>query len=107
VSEDVVAHDEKDPFKVDVLNQWTYHSRLYKAAHYVTGQKDMELVQLVSFGCGLDAITTDEVRRILEEGNKFYTELKIDEINNLAAVRIRLRSLKAALEEKKEKEEKK
>jgi predicted nucleotide-binding protein (sugar kinase/HSP70/actin superfamily) len=80
-----------------VLNQWTYHSRLYAAAHYAGTQPDMDLVQLVSFGCGVDAITTDEVRDILEEKNKIYTQLKIDEIANLGAVRIRLRSLLAAI----------
>jgi predicted nucleotide-binding protein (sugar kinase/HSP70/actin superfamily) len=88
-----------------VLNQWTYHARLYNAASYVRTQKDMELVQLVSFGCGLDAITTDEVKEILEEKNKIYTQIKIDEITNLGAVKIRLRSLFAALE-KEEKNEK-
>ena len=83
-------------------NQWTYHSRLYAAAKYCTTQPDMDLVQLVSFGCGLDAITTDETREILQEGSKLYTQLKIDEITNLGAVNIRLRSLFAALEERKE-----
>ncbi|HNX64018.1 MAG TPA: acyl-CoA dehydratase activase [Oscillospiraceae bacterium] len=83
--------------KLDVLNQWTYHSRLYKAAQYVTTQPDMQLIQLVSFGCGIDAITTDEVRAILESGGKLYTQLKIDEINNLGAAKIRLRSLVAAM----------
>jgi predicted CoA-substrate-specific enzyme activase len=100
LSEDSVAYKETAPVKVNVLNQWTYHARLYEAAKYVTEQKDMQLVQLVSFGCGVDAVTADEVRRILEGGDKFYTQLKIDEINNLGAVRIRLRSLKAAIEEK-------
>jgi predicted nucleotide-binding protein (sugar kinase/HSP70/actin superfamily) len=100
VSEDVVASYSHEKLPVDVLNQWTYHARLYQAATYVTRQKDMELVQLVSFGCGLDAITTDEVRRILEGGNKLYTAIKIDEISNLGAARIRLRSLLAAMEEK-------
>ncbi len=85
---------------VDVLNQWTYHARLYKTARYVTENPDMQLVQLVSFGCGIDAITTDEVRSILEEKGKLYTQLKIDEINNLGAVKIRLRSLIAAISEK-------
>ncbi|MBQ8927293.1 MAG: 2-hydroxyacyl-CoA dehydratase [Oscillospiraceae bacterium] len=83
--------------KLHVLNQWTYHSRLYRAAQYVTTQPDMQLVQLVSFGCGIDAITTDEVRSILEAGGKLYTQLKIDEINNLGAAKIRLRSLIAAM----------
>jgi predicted CoA-substrate-specific enzyme activase len=100
VSEDVVAPLNHGKPEVDVLNQWSYHSRLYQAAQYVTTQKDMELVQLVSFGCGLDAITADEVRRILEEKGKLYTMLKIDEISSLGAVKIRLRSLKAAMEEK-------
>ncbi len=85
---------------LDVLNQWTYHSRLYRAAEYVSTQPDMQLVQLVSFGCGIDAITTDEVRAILEENGKFYTQLKIDEINNLGAAKIRMRSLVASLDEK-------
>lgn len=81
-----------------VLNQWTYHSRLYRAAEYVTRNSDMQLVQLVSFGCGIDAITTDEVRTILESKGKLYTQLKIDEISNLGAAKIRLRSLMAASE---------
>ena len=88
-----------DKFPTTVLNQWTYHSRLYAAAKYVCGQKDMELVQLVSFGCGVDAITTDEVSEILESEGKIYTQIKIDEITNLGAVKIRLRSLFAALEQ--------
>lgn len=99
VTEDSVSNLVDVP-ALDVLNQWTYHSRLYRAAKYVCSQPDMELVQLVSFGCGIDAVTTDEVRAILEEENKLYTQLKIDEINNLGAARIRLRSLVAALEEK-------
>ncbi len=99
VTEDSVSNLVDVP-ALDVLNQWTYHSRLYRAAKYVCSQPDMELVQLVSFGCGIDAVTTDEVRAILEESNKLYTQLKIDEINNLGAARIRLRSLVAALEEK-------
>ena len=84
---------------VGVLNQWTYHSRLYDAATIVSKNKDMELVQLVSFGCGLDAVTTDEVRAILHRSGKIYTQLKIDEITNIGAVKIRLKSLFAALEE--------
>lgn len=97
VSEDGISHLTTMP-RVAVLNQWTFHSRMYAAAKYVTGQPDMELVQLVSFGCGIDAITTDEVRSILERKNKIYTQIKIDEINNLSAVNIRLRSLMGALE---------
>ncbi|MBK6087910.1 acyl-CoA dehydratase activase [Ruminococcus difficilis] len=97
VSEDVVS-SRVDRFHTGVLNQWTYHSRLYAAAKYVTTRRDMELVQLVSFGCGVDAITTDEVREILEEKNKIYTQIKIDEITNLGAVKIRIRSLLAAID---------
>ena len=97
VSEDSVFR-LADPVPVKVLNQWTYHSRLYRAAKYATEHSDVELVQLVSFGCGVDAITTDEVRAILEKGGKYYTQIKIDEITNLGAVKIRLRSLIGALE---------
>lgn len=101
VTEDSVSiHEQK--FGTNVLNQWMYHSRLYAAARYCTTQPDMDLVQLVSFGCGLDAITTDETREILQEGNKLYTQLKIDEITNLGAVNIRIRSLFAALDERDE-----
>ena len=98
VTEDSVAALGETP-ELGVLNQWTYHSRLYRAAQYVTTQPDMQLIQLVSFGCGIDAVTGDEVRHILESGGKLYTQLKIDEINNLGAARIRLRSLVAAMEQ--------
>ncbi len=98
VSEDSICHlTERQP--VHVLNQWTYHARLYRAARYATEHKNTELVQLVSFGCGVDAITTDEIRSILEDKGKYYTQIKIDEITNLGAVRIRLRSLLGALEQ--------
>ena len=77
-----------------MLNQWTYHARLYAAARYVAeAPKNVNLVQLVSFGCGVDAVTTDEVRALTEQHGKPYTQIKIDEITNLGAVRIRLRSL--------------
>ena len=99
VSEDSVTAD-KEPPTLGVLNQWTYHSRLYAAAQYASEHDDTQLVQLVSFGCGVDAVTTDEVRAILERNNKFYTQIKIDEITNLGAVRIRLRSLIGALQER-------
>lgn len=103
VSEEAISNlNEK--FPVGVLNQWTYHSRLYSAAKYCIHNKDMNLVQLVSFGCGLDAITTDECKSILERNNKIYTQIKIDEITNLGAVKIRLRSLFAALKQKEEKD---
>ena len=85
-----------------VLDQWVYHSRLYNAAEYVSSRNDLELVQLNSFGCGLDAVTTDQVCDILEKSNKLYTVLKIDEVNNLGAVRIRIRSLLAAINKRKE-----
>ena len=99
VSEDAVFQYGHYPHP-HVLNQWSYHARLYRAAQYVTTQPDMQLVQLVSFGCGIDAITTDEVREILESNGKLYTQLKIDEINNLGAAKIRLRSLVAAMDER-------
>lgn len=86
--------------KVNVLDQWTFHARLYRAAQFAVENADVELVQLVSFGCGVDAITTDEVRDILERAGKCCTQLKIDEITNLGAVKVRLRSLLGALEEK-------
>lgn len=97
VTEDSVCELGNMP-ELEVLNQWTYHSRMYRAAEYVTQNKDMQLVQLVSFGCGIDAITTDEVRSVLEKSGKLYTQLKIDEISNLGAAKIRLRSLMAAAE---------
>ena len=100
LSEDSVFQKGKQ-VRVNVLNQWTYHARLYRAAEYVSEHADMDLVQLVSFGCGIDAITTDEVRAILESRGKLYTQIKIDEINNLGVVKIRLRSMLAAVEEQK------
>ena len=99
VSEDSVFR-LAEPFAVKVLNQWTYHARLYRAARFAAELNDTELVQLVSFGCGVDAITTDEVRSILESAGKYYTQIKIDEITNLGAVKIRLRSLIGALDER-------
>ena len=100
ITEDSISWKMKKP-ETSVLNQWTYHSRLYAAAAYCTTRDDMDLIQLVSFGCGLDAITTDETGSILHKGNKLYTQIKIDEITNLGAVNIRIRSLFAALEERK------
>lgn len=98
ISEDAIS-DRIGKFPVHVLNQWTYHSRLYAAAKAIGDQPDMHLVQLVSFGCGLDAITSDETRDILERSGKMYTQIKIDEITNLGAVRIRFRSLLSAIEQ--------
>ncbi len=99
LSEDSVEH-LADAGELHILNQWSYHSRLYNAAAFVNSDENLELVQLVSFGCGIDSITTDEVREILESHGKFYTQLKIDEISNLGAVKIRIRSLLGAMEEK-------
>lgn len=101
VTEDAVNHlSEKIP--TDILNQWTYHARMFSAANYIKDKPNMNLVQLVSFGCGLDAVTTDEVQSILEEEGKIYTQIKIDEITNLGAVKIRLRSLLAAIAQREE-----
>ena len=102
LSEDSVF-DKGNYVKVNVLNQWTYHARLYRAAEFATRHENVNLVQLVSFGCGIDAITTDQLRAILEKGGKLYTQIKIDEINNLGVVKIRLRSMLAAIEESKRK----
>ncbi len=104
ISEDAVAAMAPD-FKVNLLSQWTYHQRLFSAAKYVTGQNDMYLVHLVSFGCGLDALTSDEVRSMLEHAGQLYTQIKIDEVTNLGAIKIRLRSLIAAIEQQSKGEE--
>ena len=101
ITEDSVAYLE-DKAPRHVLNQWTYHARMYNAARYACTQPDMEVIQLVSFGCGIDAITGDEMRSILEDGGKLYTQLKIDDINNLGAVKIRIRSLMAAIQARKQ-----
>ncbi|MCL1791652.1 MAG: 2-hydroxyacyl-CoA dehydratase [Peptococcaceae bacterium] len=103
LTEDSVAHLGKTPRPLRILDQWMYHSRLYAAANFVTTRDDLELVQLNSFGCGLDAVTTDQVHELLEQYRKTYTLIKIDEINNLGAVRIRVRSLLAAMQERTDK----
>jgi len=100
LSEDAICHLAELPRPIRVLDQWAYHSRLYKAAAYVSKRDDIELVQLNSFGCGVDAVTTDQVEEILDTNKKLYTVLKIDEGTNLGAARIRIRSLKAAIEER-------
>lgn len=100
VTEDSIAHLGDLPRPIRVLDQWMYHSRLYRAAQYVGTTDDVELVQLNSFGCGLDAVTTDQVEEITKNSNKLYTVLKIDEGTNLGAAKIRIRSLKAAMEER-------
>ena len=97
LTEDCLPIDFVPKRPVRVNDQWVYHSRLYTAAEFVCGRDDLELIQLNSFGCGLDAVTTDEVCELLEQGGKLYTCLKIDEVNNLGAVRIRIRSLLAAV----------
>jgi len=102
-TEDSVAHLGKVERPLRVVDQWAYHSRLYAAASFVSGQSDLELVQLNSFGCGLDAVTADQVQEILKARSRIYTLLKIDEVNNLGAARIRLRSLKAAILERERK----
>ncbi len=100
LTEDSVAHLGKVVRPIRVVDQWTYHTRLYAAAHVVGDNECLELVQLNSFGCGLDAVTTDEVQEILRSFGKLYTCLKIDEVNNLGAARIRLRSLISVVDER-------
>lgn len=97
LSEDGISMLNREIPNLRVLNQWSYHNRLYKAADFVTRHKNLELVELNSFGCGLDAIVTDQVQEIMSQRNRLYTALKIDQGLNLGAVRIRLRSLKAAI----------
>ena len=103
LSEDSVCYLDHEHLKLRVVDQWTYHSRLYKAASFVSSQTDLQLIQLTSFGCGLDAVTADQVAEILKARNKIYTLIKIDEGSNLGAIRIRIRSLKATVEKKVEK----
>ena len=100
LTEDSISHlaDIERPIRVN--DQWMYHSRLYAAASFVKTREDLDLIQLNSFGCGLDAVTTDEVYEILDGSGKIYTCLKIDEVNNLGAARIRIRSLLAAIRAK-------
>jgi len=100
LTEDSIAHLGKLNRPIRVLDQWMYHSRLYKAATFVGTTDDVEIVQLNSFGCGLDAVTTDQVEEINKKNNKLYTVLKIDEGTNMGAAKIRIRSLKAAMDER-------
>ena len=100
LTEDSVSHLAETDRPTIAVDQWMYHSRLYSAASYVRTQPNLELVQLNSFGCGLDAVTTDQVSDILTKSGKIYTVLKIDEINNLGAARIRIRSLLSAVRER-------
>ncbi len=102
LTEDSVAHKMTPERPIRVVDQWMFHSRLYRAARFVAQRHDLDLIQLFSFGCGLDALTTDEVQEILEKSGKIYTVLKIDQVSNLGAARIRIRSLMAALKEQRE-----
>lgn len=103
LTEDSVAHLGHVARPLRVIDQWVYHNRLYRAAEFVSRQRNLEIIQLTSFGCGLDAVTSDQVHEIMEARNKMYTLLKIDEGANLGAIRIRIRSLLAALDERDEK----
>ena len=102
LSEDAVSHLGKVERPMGVRDQWVYHSRVYSAAYWVRTRADVELIQLNSFGCGLDAVTSDEVQEVLESAGKIFTMLKIDEVSNLGSARIRVRSLFAALQERRE-----
>lgn len=105
LTEDSVSHLASAARPLRVRDQWTYHSRLYNAAAFVAQRRDLELIQLTSFGCGLDAVTSDQVAEILQRGNKIYTGIKIDEGDNLGAARIRIRSLRVTMEERARKAE--
>ena len=100
LTEDSISHLTQAKRPLRVVDQWVYHARLYAAADFVGKQNNLELVQLNSFGCGVDAVTTDQVEEILSSYNKMYTLIKIDEINNLGAVRIRIRSLLASMKKR-------
>ncbi|MBR6230830.1 MAG: 2-hydroxyacyl-CoA dehydratase, partial [Lachnospiraceae bacterium] len=105
LTEDAVSHLAPLERPIRVNDQWMYHTRLYAAANYCKTRDDLDMIQLNSFGCGIDAVTTDQVYEILTASNKIYTCLKIDEVNNLGAARIRVRSLLAALRVREEKDE--
>ena len=105
LTEDSVSHLHQVERPLNVMDQWMYHSRLYAAANYVKTTENLDLIQLNSFGCGLDAVTTDQVAEILTNSDKIYTTLKIDEVNNLGAARIRVRSLLAAIRVREKKQE--
>ena len=100
LSEDSVSYNIKLDKKLRILDQWSYHSRLYRAAKFVCDNDNFEMIQLNSFGCGIDAVTTDQVNEILQSHNKIYTVIKIDEVNNLGAIKIRIRSLLEASQKK-------
>ena len=106
LTEDSICHLSKLKKELRVVDQWVYNSRLYRAASLVAEEACLELVQLNSFGCGLDAVTTDQVEELLASEGKMYTMLKIDEGNNLGAAKIRIRSLKAAMEDRQDNRDK-
>ena len=106
LTEDSVSHLHEEERPLRVMDQWMYHSRLYAAANFVKTRDDLDLIQLNSFGCGLDAVTTDQVNEILTGSGKIYTCLKIDEVSNLGAARIRIRSLLAAIRVREKNQEK-
>ena len=105
LTEDSISHLHPVERPLNVMDQWMYHSRLYAAANYVKTTENLDLIQLNSFGCGLDAVTTDQVAEILNHSDKIYTSLKIDEVNNLGAARIRVRSLLAAIRVREQRKE--
>lgn len=105
LTEDSISHLHPVERPLNVMDQWMYHSRLYGAANYVKTVDNLDLIQLNSFGCGLDAVTTDQVADILNSSDKIYTSLKIDEVNNLGAARIRVRSLLAAIRVREQRKE--
>lgn len=104
LTEDSIAHLGTLERPIRLVDQWMYHTRLYAAAKVAAERRDLDLIQLNSFGCGLDALTTDQVQEILESAGKIYTVLKIDEVSNLGAARIRVRSLLAALKDQADEE---
>ena len=104
LTEDSISHLNQPERPLLVMDQWMYHSRLYAAASYVKTTENLDLIQLNSFGCGLDAVTTDQVNDILTKSGKIYTCLKIDEVNNLGAARIRIRSLLSAIRVREQKQ---
>ena len=105
LTEDSISHLHEEERPLRVMDQWMYHSRLYAAANFVKTRDDLDLIQLNSFGCGLDAVTTDQVNEILSNSGKIYTCLKIDEVSNLGAARIRVRSLLSAIRVREKKKE--
>lgn len=105
LTEDSISHLSEPKRPLRIVDQWVYHSRLYAAAEFVGKHKNLELIQLNSFGCGIDAVTTDQVEEILSSFDKMYTLIKIDEVNNLGAVRIRIRSLLASMKKRQKQDE--